>query len=326
MGPLLDNFFNRQVLAQYGPSILGGFWLTVEVALLTIVVGVVTGLALAIVRAMRIKAADIAITIFVDLFRTLPQLVIIVFIYFGLPYADIQLSPFAASNQRAAEVPSARPTRDYPVSEASPGILSATPISATPILSGVPQVSLLRPGNVPSGAEPVTAGALALAEPKAAPDEETAPTGAVETAPQPGPQIVPDPAPSSTPEATDPLRDAVVEALTAGGHATAAVLLEDGQWTLDGSSIRIAVSAKATMIRLTFNAAAEKLIRQALTQAGAPGRFLIVPGEGTTSSGSAPRIRAALGSIEQEARNNPLVQQAQSLFNAEIITVIDLRT
>ena len=251
------------------------------------------------------------------------------------------LSPFAASNQRAAEVPSARPTRDYPVSEASPGILSATPISATPIsvtptsatptsatptLSGVPQVSLLRPGNVPSGAEPVTAGALALAEPKAAPDEETAPTGAVETAPQPGPQIVPDPAPSSAPEATDPLRDAVVEALTAGGHATAAVLLEDGQWTLEGSSIRIAVSAKATMIRLTFNAAAEKLIRQALTQAGAPGRFLIVPGEGTTSSGSAPRVRAALGSIEQEARNNPLVQQAQSLFNAEIITVIDLRT
>ena len=33
MSPLLDNFFNRQILAQYGPSILGGFWLTVEVAL-----------------------------------------------------------------------------------------------------------------------------------------------------------------------------------------------------------------------------------------------------------------------------------------------------
>ena len=97
MGPLADNFFNRQVLAQYGPSILGGFWLTVEVALLTIVVGVATGLALAIVRAMRIRAADVAITIFVDLFRTLPQLVVIVFIYFGLPYADIQLSPFAAT-------------------------------------------------------------------------------------------------------------------------------------------------------------------------------------------------------------------------------------
>ena len=37
MGPLADNFFNPQILAQYGPSILGGFWVTIEVALLTAV-------------------------------------------------------------------------------------------------------------------------------------------------------------------------------------------------------------------------------------------------------------------------------------------------
>ena len=97
MSPLLDNFFNRQILTQYGPSILGGFWLTVEVALATIAIGVITGLALAIVRALRWKPADIVIIVFVDVFRTLPQLVVIVFLYFGLPYADIQLSPFAAT-------------------------------------------------------------------------------------------------------------------------------------------------------------------------------------------------------------------------------------
>ena len=97
MNSLLDNFFNRQILVQYGPSVLAGFWVTVEVALLTIVVGVGLGLALAVVRAMRVRAADIAIIGFVDIFRTLPQLVVIIFIYFGLPYADIQLSPFAAT-------------------------------------------------------------------------------------------------------------------------------------------------------------------------------------------------------------------------------------
>jgi His/Glu/Gln/Arg/opine family amino acid ABC transporter permease subunit len=97
MKPLLDNFFNREILAQYGPEILGGFWVTIEVALLTILAGVVVGLALAIVRALRWKPADILITIFVDIFRTLPQLAVIVFVYFGLPYADIQLSPFAAT-------------------------------------------------------------------------------------------------------------------------------------------------------------------------------------------------------------------------------------
>jgi His/Glu/Gln/Arg/opine family amino acid ABC transporter permease subunit len=95
--PLLDNFFNPQILAQYAPDMLGGFGVTVMVALATILVGVGTGLALAIVRAMRIKAADLVITLFSDIFRTLPQLVVIVFIFFGLPYADIQLSPFAAT-------------------------------------------------------------------------------------------------------------------------------------------------------------------------------------------------------------------------------------
>jgi cystine transport system permease protein len=95
--PLLDNFFNPQILAQYGPDMLGGFGVTVVVALLTILVGVGTGLVLAIVRAMRIKPADAAITLFSDIFRTLPQLVVIVFIFFGLPYAGLQLSPFAAT-------------------------------------------------------------------------------------------------------------------------------------------------------------------------------------------------------------------------------------
>src|SRR6202000_273689 len=61
-------------------------------------------LALAIVRAMRIRAADLAIAFFVDIFRTLPQLVIIVFLYFGLPYADVQLSPFAATVTALAAV------------------------------------------------------------------------------------------------------------------------------------------------------------------------------------------------------------------------------
>jgi hypothetical protein len=124
---------------------------------------------------------------------------------------------------------------------------------------------------------------------------------------------------------TDAICSAVVEALTAGGHATAADLLADGKWNLEGTSVRIEVNAKPTMIRLTFNAAAEKIIRQGLSQAGAPSRFMIVPGEGLTSSGSSNKVRAPLGSIENEARNHPLVVQALAAFNAEIVTVVDLR-
>ena len=73
------------------------------------------------------------------------------------------------------------------------------------------------------------------------------------------------------------VRKAVVSSLSDGGHATAAVLMEDGRWTLDGSSWRIEVNAKSTMIRLTFNAAAEREIRAALIKAGVATRFLIAP-------------------------------------------------
>jgi len=222
------------------------------------------------------------------------------------------LSPFAASTQRAAEVPVSRPIREtatasiIPVSSSpastSPDAFTASaPIAPAPSLSLVPEIAT------------ATAGALALAEPV----EESAP--AAET----GPQIVPPLAAAS--ENSEEIRNAVAQALSSGGHATAAVLIEDGKWIIEGSSVRIEVNAKATMIRLTFNAAAEKIIRQALSQAGAPSRFLIVSGEGLTSSGAAPRVRAPLGSIENEARNHPLVAQAQTLFNAEIVSVVDLR-
>jgi DNA polymerase-3 subunit gamma/tau len=153
-------------------------------------------------------------------------------------------------------------------------------------------------------------------------------TLAAEPISESGPQIVPSLAAvaAASDDETNAIRQAVAQALTAGGHATAAVLLEDAKWTIEGSTVRIEVNAKPTMIRITFNAAAEKLIRQALTQAGAPSRFMIIPGEGLTNSNGPAKSRAPLGSIENEARANPLVVQAQSVFNAEIVTVVDLRT
>jgi DNA polymerase-3 subunit gamma/tau len=216
------------------------------------------------------------------------------------PAAPPSISPFAASNQRA---------------ESSIAAREREPIAATTPISQPAPIASLPP-------EPITNGALAPSEPEEQPIE-------IQASAESGPQIVPPQIPPSAAASendTDAIRTAVAQTLTAGGHATAAVLIEDGKWTIEGSSVRIEVNAKPTMIRITFNAAAEKLIRQALTQAGAPSRFMIVPGEGLTSSNGPAKNRAPQGSIENEARTNPLVVQAQSLFNAEIVTVVDLRT
>jgi DNA polymerase-3 subunit gamma/tau len=215
------------------------------------------------------------------------------------------ISPFAASNQRR-DVASQGFSADFQ-KLTSGGVLAPE--------AGFVAASNAVPGNP---TEPVTSGALALSEPEEQPPQIVPPL------PPAGPPATT--AASSGDENTEAIRSAVAQALAAGGHATAATLIEDARWNVEGASVRIEVNAKPTMIRITFNAAAEKLIRQGLAQAGAPSRFMIVPGEGLVTSNGPAKVRAPLGSIEQEARNHPLVVRAQSLFNAEIVTVVDLRT
>jgi DNA polymerase III subunit gamma/tau len=73
------------------------------------------------------------------------------------------------------------------------------------------------------------------------------------------------------------------------------------------------------------NAAAEKIIRQELQKLGASARFLVVPGEGN-AAGSVASIAPISGSMHEEALKNPLVQRAKEIFNAEIRSVVDLRS
>jgi polar amino acid transport system permease protein len=52
---------------------------------------------LALLRCLRWRVLDVLIVFWVDLFRSLPQLVVIIVVYFALPYAGVALSPFAAT-------------------------------------------------------------------------------------------------------------------------------------------------------------------------------------------------------------------------------------
>jgi DNA polymerase-3 subunit gamma/tau len=131
-------------------------------------------------------------------------------------------------------------------------------------------------------------------------------------------------APANTPN-TDSIRQAVVTALAAQGHATASQLLGTGSWKLDGASLRIEVPGMGKkMLALTVNAAAEKIIRQELQNLSAPTRFLVVPGEGSVAAPAAAAAPAA-GSVEEAALAHPMVQRAKEIFHAEVRSVVDLR-
>ncbi|AJG20705.1 amino acid ABC transporter permease [Cupriavidus basilensis] len=97
MDRIVDNFFNVSVFSQSMPLILSGFGITVLVSLLVIIIGMAWGLLLTIVRTMEVRAINALIIFYVDFFRTMPQLVVLVLVYFGLPYIGIKLSPLVTT-------------------------------------------------------------------------------------------------------------------------------------------------------------------------------------------------------------------------------------
>lgn len=93
----LFSYFNREVMAQYLPKIVEGFFLTVQLAAAVVVTGIVAGLALALIRSFRIRVVNLFIVLFVDVLRALPPLVIIIMFYFALPTIGIRMSGFVAT-------------------------------------------------------------------------------------------------------------------------------------------------------------------------------------------------------------------------------------
>lgn len=90
----VDAFFNPEVNAQYLPAIAKGFVLTVELALLVVLSGILLGLLLAILRCMGWRAINFLLVAVVDVLRALPPLVLILLVYFGLPSLGLSLSGF----------------------------------------------------------------------------------------------------------------------------------------------------------------------------------------------------------------------------------------
>ncbi len=97
MGTISEVFFNVEVLVRYWDVILNGLWVTVQVALLTVVLGISGGLVFAVLKCSRTVVVDIAFAVFVDIFRTIPILVILFLVYFALPYGGIRLSPLVTT-------------------------------------------------------------------------------------------------------------------------------------------------------------------------------------------------------------------------------------
>jgi polar amino acid transport system permease protein len=95
MNAFLETFFKPNLIAQYLPLILKGVLTTIEIALAVVIMGLALGLALAVIRSFQVKPLNALIVVFVDMFRALPPLVIVLLVYFGLPNVGISIPSFA---------------------------------------------------------------------------------------------------------------------------------------------------------------------------------------------------------------------------------------
>lgn len=97
MDAFLENFFNWDVVANHKWTLFVGFGKTIWLALLVIVTGVLVGLLLALVRAAGLRVLNFVIKQVVDIIRALPPLVLMIVLYFGLPYLGTRLSGFVVA-------------------------------------------------------------------------------------------------------------------------------------------------------------------------------------------------------------------------------------
>lgn len=91
----LDTFFKADLIIATLPKIISGMGMTLLIAALVVVTGILLGLVLAGLRSYRIMPVTVAIIIFADILRAMPPLVLVLIVYFGLPNVGITLSGFA---------------------------------------------------------------------------------------------------------------------------------------------------------------------------------------------------------------------------------------
>ena len=92
MQALQQNFFNLDIYIKVAPYLLQGLLRTLELSALIIPIGLASGLLIGVLSiTLKRRWARLILAAYIDLFRALPPLVLLIFIYFGTPFLGIEL-------------------------------------------------------------------------------------------------------------------------------------------------------------------------------------------------------------------------------------------
>jgi len=96
MDVFLSNFANLDSLQQIYPLLLQGLRMTILLSVVSLPLGLLLGVVIAVVYSLHIRPLNVVLLVYIDLFRSFPVIVLLVLIFYGLPFFDITLSNFTA--------------------------------------------------------------------------------------------------------------------------------------------------------------------------------------------------------------------------------------
>ena len=94
---LLDTFFNGQVMLSAFPALMRGLFNTLLLGLLAIGVGIPVGLLISLVRLYGPRPLRWLAIGYIDIFRAMPVLVVLILIYYALPFVGIRLTSWTSA-------------------------------------------------------------------------------------------------------------------------------------------------------------------------------------------------------------------------------------
>ena len=94
---IFDTFLNAEVMRRTFPMLLQGLWITLQLGAASIVAGLVLGLGLAMARLYGPGPLRFVTRLYIDIFRSIPLLVLLIIVYYALPFVGLRLSPFASA-------------------------------------------------------------------------------------------------------------------------------------------------------------------------------------------------------------------------------------
>jgi len=96
MDDFIQAFLNLDIVREASPILWQGLWQTLLLAVMVVPLGIVGGVMLALLSTASSRWVRWAAAGWVDLFRAIPPLVLLVFLYAGLPFAGLDVGAWGA--------------------------------------------------------------------------------------------------------------------------------------------------------------------------------------------------------------------------------------